>query len=273
VTQLRLDPITGKPAILIDSSLLGHAQSNLQSSGDVNFPGHQEGDVRIFSQPFPRHIREFHRLTRVEQYAFIGTCSAALKAAEVQGCAIVGSSHRTSHKTSLTHLVDPYIAVLPALPPALKSKVEASEKYMQARGGCIFCDHVQREVAMGHRVVWRNQEYVAMINEAAAPYHVSIYPLVHQASFSQIKPEHIRSFADAWSAALLGMRRVLGKHAYSTYIHGAKGAFFHWHLDILPSVQPISSLELATGMPINESLSPERAAQALRRILEDVMKA
>jgi UDPglucose--hexose-1-phosphate uridylyltransferase len=44
------------------------------------------------------------------------------------------------------------------------------------------------------------------------------------------------------------------------------GSWFHWRIELLPRVNPIAGLELATGMYINP-IPPERAARNLQLAL------
>lgn len=41
---------------------------------------------------------------------------------------------------------------------------------------------------------------------------------------------------------------------------------FHWHLDLVPRLEPSSSFEMATGVDINV-ISPEKAAAGLREAM------
>jgi len=43
---------------------------------------------------------------------------------------------------------------------------------------------------------------------------------------------------------------------------------FHWHLDLIPRLEPSSAFEMATGVDINIT-APETAAAALREVIAD----
>ena len=65
------------------------------------------------------------------------------------------------------------------------------------------------------------------------------------------------------------MNRSLRMPPYNLLIHSAPlhesaaGDFYHWHVEIIPTLTKVAGFEWATGFYLNPT-SPEEAAQVLR---------
>ena len=124
--------------------------------------------------------------------------------------------------------------------------------------GCKLCAYLARERAEETRIVQERDGLVLLCPYAGrSPYECLIAPLEHD--------------EDGFGSALLGSALGLGAEAsrrlaavdrprpMNLWLHESG----HWHLELLPRLTVIASVELGAGHYIN-TLAPERAAAALR---------
>jgi UDPglucose--hexose-1-phosphate uridylyltransferase len=123
---------------------------------------------------------------------------------------------------------------------------------------CRLCDSLELERAEGTRVVAERDGLVLLCPYASrSAYECLIAPVEHEE----------RAFASPLLGAALdfaaeGLRRLAaaeGPRPMNLWLHEAG----HWHLELLPRLSVIASLELGAGHYIN-TLAPEKAAERLR---------
>jgi UDPglucose--hexose-1-phosphate uridylyltransferase len=125
-------------------------------------------------------------------------------------------------------------------------------------GGCRLCAYLAQEREDRTRVVEERDGLLLLCPYASrSPFECLIAPLEHQAD----------GFGSPLLAGALGLaaetlRRlgaVQGPSPMNLWLHEAG----HWHLELLPRVSVLASLELGAGHYVN-TLAPEEAAQELR---------
>jgi UDPglucose--hexose-1-phosphate uridylyltransferase len=123
---------------------------------------------------------------------------------------------------------------------------------------CRLCRSLELERAEGTRVVEERDGLVLLCPHASrSAYECLIAPLEHE--------EHAfpsRLLGPALELAADALRRLTaseGPRPANLWLHEAG----HWHLELLPRLSVIASLELGAGHYIN-TLAPERAAERLR---------
>jgi UDPglucose--hexose-1-phosphate uridylyltransferase len=125
-------------------------------------------------------------------------------------------------------------------------------------GGCRLCDYLERERAEGVRVVEERAGLVLLCPYASrSPYECLVAPLTHE-------PDGFGSplLGRALELAAEALRRLAGADVprpANLWLHESG----HWHLELLPRLTVIASVELGAGHYIN-TLAPERAAEILR---------
>jgi len=132
----------------------------------------------------------------------------------------------------------------------------------RAEGGadvCRLCDYVESERREGVRIVEEGEGLVLLCPYASrSPYECLVAPLQHE--------------RDGFGSALLGkglslaaealgrVNEAEGRRPMNLWLHESG----HWHLELLPRLTVLASLELGAGHYIN-TLAPEQAAATLRR--------
>lgn len=159
------------------------------------------------------------------------------------------------------------IAALPLVPPRVEAEAARFEAWRAEGCGCRLCRLVEEETADGSRLILRNGSFAALAPFASAfPLETRIVPLRHAASFAEMGRRETSDLAACLGAALSALRRAADDPAYNlVLVQGpASGAFFHWHLDLLPVLVRTAGFEWGTGVHINP-VSPEDAAERMRR--------
>lgn len=152
------------------------------------------------------------------------------------------------------------------VPPAVARERERVGAYRERTAGASLLGEILREeVRRGDRLVAIDEE-VALICPWASrhPYEMRIIPRRPTARFEE----------DEGGAAMLG-RAVVALTALfgnpcqlNLWVRTAPRGVehFHWHLDLIPRLEPSSAFEMATGVDIN-IVTPESAAESLREVI------
>ena len=175
---------------------------------------------------------------------------------------------------TITHSITQLLA-LPVTPRAIKNKLGIARAYYAAKERCIYCDVLQQEMREARRLVVENDSFVAFTPFASRfPFEISIFPRFHSSSFSRIDPQQRESLARILREVLRKLDHTLGSPPYNLSLQNSprlrkrEGYWdkieldFHWHLEILPQIFPISGFEWASGFYYNP-VPPEMAARCL----------
>jgi len=145
-----------------------------------------------------------------------------------------------------------------------------SETYYRKNKKCLYCQMINWERRVGKRIIFENNEFLAICPFASkVAFEVIISPKKHISSFEVITEEEKWQLAEAFQAALGKLHKGLNDPPYNFYLHTAlcdgKGyPHYHWHWTILPKTSTWAGFEMGTRMEIS-TIEPEKAADYLRK--------
>jgi UDPglucose--hexose-1-phosphate uridylyltransferase len=182
---------------------------------------------------------------------------------------IIFKNHGAAAGASLDHAHSQLIA-LPIVPREVRDEINGSRAHFSAKERCVFCDIVRQEMQESRRVIAENADMVALAPYAPRfPFETWILPKRHQAIFEDAPRHEYASLARLLGDILRRMNRSLRMPPFNLLIHSAPlnepaaADFYHWHVEIIPSLTKVAGFEWATGFYLNPT-SPEEAAQVLR---------
>lgn len=182
----------------------------------------------------------------------------------------VFKNHGVAAGTSLCHPHWQLIAT-PVVPRLLRQKNLVAADHFDRTGQCLYTDMVKKELELEHRIVTKNEEFVALTPYAShSAFETWILPLRRQSSFNLVTDEQIRPLAAILRLVLLKLYTALDNPAFNLTLDTAPRGdddqeYFLWHIRILPRLSTPAGFELGSGMSIN-TVMPEDAA----RFLNDV---
>ncbi len=171
------------------------------------------------------------------------------------------------------------IMAIPVVPSRVKSKLITARDYYRRKERCIFCDVIDQELAQEERIVFTNDQFVAMTPFASRfPFELAIYPREHSHDFAHVDEKGLAALADVLHRCLANLRASVGSPAYNFVLNVAPntvprpgrpeywqtlGLDYHWHIEILPRLTGVTGFEWGTGFYVNP-VAPEEAAEFLR---------
>lgn len=186
--------------------------------------------------------------------------------------AVVFKNHGPRAGASVEHAHSQLVA-LPHIPGRLRDQLDGGERYYRKHHDCIFCRLVDR-AADGERIVFERDGVVVLAPFASrVPFELKVIPRDHGSHFEEASEATRHAVAGALLEAVDRIERALDAPPYNAVLHTAPiraGSldFFHWHLELIPSLSHLAGFEWGSGSHIN-STPPERAAKDLRRINSD----
>jgi UDPglucose--hexose-1-phosphate uridylyltransferase len=177
-------------------------------------------------------------------------------------------NHGAAAGATLEHSHSQLIA-LPIVPDFVREEVDGARQHYAAKERCVFCDIIRQEVASGRRVIHENADVIALSPYAPRfPFETWLLPKNHGARFEEAPRQQYESLARMLKSVLQRMDRALESPPYNLVIHSSPfseeaGAFYHWHVELMPKLTRTAGFEWGTGFYINPT-SPEEAAQVLR---------
>src|SRR4051812_90280 len=169
---------------------------------------------------------------------------------------------------SVTHIHSQLIA-LPTVPLAVESELQRCDVYFAQNHRCAYCDIIAKERATNLRIVSDDDCYIAFCPFASLqPHEVWLMPIEHATSFELEPSESLDRLTSVLEKLLAQFEAIAPRAQYNLILRTAPwgsdyGARSHWRIEILPRVNSLAGLEIATGIYINP-LPPERAASELR---------
>jgi len=171
-----------------------------------------------------------------------------------------------------TSLVHPHSQIIgtPVVPEEIRRRLDASQRYYDDLGTCVYCDILDYEIKEKTRVVCSNSGFVALCPFASAvPFEVWILPRRHASSFGVLSDGEIPLLGKMLRDVLQRMYRLLGNPDYNYVVrsaphHSAGEPHFHWYVEILPRLTTRAGFEIGSGININVVV-PEDAAEQLRK--------
>jgi UDPglucose--hexose-1-phosphate uridylyltransferase len=210
------------------------------------YPAFERQEVVVHS---PEHTRSIAELDTAQLGLVAEAWRLRAAAADEQGKTLfVGINEGRAAGASLLHSHS-QLVWLDAEPPITQAE----------RGdGCRLCEYLELERGEVTRVVEDRDGLVLLCPYASrSPFECLIAPAEHEAD-----PFASTLLAGALELAAEALRRLTasgGQRPVNLWLHGAG----HWHLELLPRLTVLASLELGAGHYIN-TLAPERAAELLR---------
>ena len=186
---------------------------------------------------------------------------------------LIFKNHGAQAGATLEHSHTQLIAT-PIIPKILMEELEGSRRYFELKERCVFCDIVQQESTdnNGRRVVAMSERFIAIEPFAPRfPFETWILPRRHDASFLSVSESgEFADLARLLKETLQRLNFALNRPPFNFVIHTAPVAdgeieYYHWHLEIMPSLSRVAGFEIGSGFYINPT-PPEDAAQYLREI-------
>lgn len=160
------------------------------------------------------------------------------------------------------------IVGIPLMDIDLGKALKKAKSYAK-NGKCIYCKMNNWEIEKKERIVYENEDFVAICPFASkVAFQVIISPKKHLSFFEKISEKEKANLAKAFKIVLLKLHKGLGDPSYNFYLHSAPSdgrdhSYYHWHWTILPKTSTWAGFELSVGMEIL-TIEPEKAAEYLR---------
>lgn len=159
----------------------------------------------------------------------------------------------------------------PIIPKRAVEELNGAEFHYKLKERCIYCDVLQQEIREEKRVIYQNDNFIAIAPYAARfPYETWVLPLEHVASFENTPSGWFHSLADIMKNVLLRIDGALDAPPFNVIIHSTPCGqpdldYYHWHIEIMPKLTRVAGFEWGSGFYINPT-PPEDAAEVLRNI-------
>jgi UDPglucose--hexose-1-phosphate uridylyltransferase len=170
---------------------------------------------------------------------------------------------------SLSHLHSQLLA-LPQMPPPVAAEFQRAEQHFAEHRQCAYCRLIAAERAAGDRIVLDRDGLIAFCPYVSLqPCEVWLMPTDHEPWFERRSHSNlVGRLAEVLHQLVARVEAIVPRAAYNLLVRTAPwcssaAACGHWRIEILPRVNPLAGLELATGIHINP-ISPTQAAEQLR---------
>jgi len=186
---------------------------------------------------------------------------------------LIFKNHGAQAGATLEHTHTQLIAT-PIIPRMVQDELDGSRRYFELKERCVFCDIVQQETdtTNGRRMVSTSERFIAVEPFAPRfPFETWILPREHDASFMNVSDGgEFADLARMLRDTLQRLNVALDRPPFNFVIHTAPVSegdleYYHWHLEIIPSLSRVAGFEIGSGFHINPT-PPEDAAQYLREI-------
>ncbi len=163
------------------------------------------------------------------------------------------------------------LATTPLVDVDLNSALESAKEYKNEKGNCLYCDMQGWELRKKERVVYENDDFLAVCPFASkVAFQTIVTPKKHYSNFEDISDKLLASLADAFQKTMKKIYKGVGNPPYNYYLHtapcdGEDHDYYHWHWTILPKTSVFAGFELGAGIEIS-TIKPEIAAKHLKKI-------
>lgn len=165
-------------------------------------------------------------------------------------------------------LVHPHAQIL-GLPFVPTEMLDEERAFARFAGGCVICTTIDAEEATGERVVFANDDVVAVAPFwSGAPYELLLMPRRHEAHLQHADERSLEAMGRAIRDAVGQLNSALGDVAFNLGVHSAPhehAGEYHWHVHLWPNLVTQAGFERGTGVMINV-VPPESAAESLRSV-------
>jgi UDPglucose--hexose-1-phosphate uridylyltransferase len=178
-------------------------------------------------------------------------------------------NHGKTAGASLSHAHSQIIAT-PFVPTIVNKELEASKNFWSTHGKCVFCDLIEKEAGTP-RLIQETEHFVVLAPYASVnPMEFWIVPKKHDANLMSLAPAAKEAFAKTLKTTLKALKDLVNDPPYNYGFHLSLDKqskdFYHWHLEVYPSLAIWAGFEKSTGIYIN-TVPPETAAAELRKTL------
>lgn len=168
---------------------------------------------------------------------------------------------------SLEHTHSQLIA-LPIVPKRVTEEIIGAKEYYSFKERCVFCDIVKQEMDEGERIVAQNPDFIAICPYAPkGPFEIWIIPKGHVPSFENSRKQEYENLAHILFLVLKKLEIALSDPPFNYIIHTSpfqqEISYYHWHLEIMPTLTKFAGFEWGSGFYINPT-PPELSAEILR---------
>jgi UDPglucose--hexose-1-phosphate uridylyltransferase len=163
------------------------------------------------------------------------------------------------------------LVALPLVPQHLEEEIAEAAHYYAKSEHCVFCHVAEEEIAAERRIIAADADCVVFAPFASrVPFETWVLPRVHRAAFDASSDDELRSIARHLRETMQRLHGTLVSPPFTLLLHTASvgqeaSESFHWHLEIIPRLAPVSGLEWDGGLHVNP-VAPETAAEALRKV-------
>jgi UDPglucose--hexose-1-phosphate uridylyltransferase len=184
---------------------------------------------------------------------------------------LIFKNHGEAAGASLEHTHSQLIA-LPIVPKLPAEEVVGAKTYFNYKERCVYCDIIRQEKDEAVRIIEENADFIAVCPFAPRfPFETWILPKQHTAFFEDAQKREYEQLAKLMKTLMMKIDRVLDMPAYNMIIHSSPfhestNDFYHWHIELIPTLTKVAGFEWGTGFYINPT-PPEEAAQFLREAI------
>jgi UDPglucose--hexose-1-phosphate uridylyltransferase len=164
------------------------------------------------------------------------------------------------------------LIALPVVPKRVREELDGAKQHFQLKERCLFCDLIRQETRSATRLVAETDRFAVVAPFAARfPFETWILPKQHRSHYEDVDVDHLGNLAWVLRSTLRRIEKALERPSYSLVIHtapvqDAANPFFHWHIEVIPTLTRGCGFEMGTGFYINPA-PPEEAAQFLRDVV------
>jgi UDPglucose--hexose-1-phosphate uridylyltransferase len=219
----------------------------------------------------PRHDETLSTMTREKLFCVLWAWRERMRDLKRDGRLrqfVVVKNHGALAGARQQHAHSQLIA-MPLVPNVIRHEQASAERYHERTGACVFCDVIQYEQEANRRVIATDDLAISLCPFAPRmPFETWVLPRAHAAAFEDADNTLLTAITDRLQDALKRIDATLLVPAFNVILHTAsigdeRSASYHWHLELLPRLQAVGGVELATGTWVN-AVPPEEAADALR---------
>mgnify|MGYP006284579987 CR=1 FL=1 len=145
------------------------------------------------------------------------------------------------------------IIATPFTPSLLQREYRCAKQYYSRTERCLYCDIIDFEREIRDRILSLGEHFLVYAPYAPrVPFELHIIPREHSSRFQQLPEGRLRALAGALKTTLESLFQALGNPSYNYYIHTSfgnkdRGAFYHWHIELLPRLSKLAGFEWGTG--------------------------
>lgn len=184
------------------------------------------------------------------------------------GYILIFKNHGPEAGASLEHPHTQLIAT-PIVPIRVKEELRGAERYYDYKDRCVFCDMISQEERRPCRLVEDDDLFVTMNPYASRfPFETWILPRRHMGRFEDMTYAEMDRLAVFLKRTLGRMYNALDNPPFNFMLHvapprGPELPYYHWHLEIIPTLTMIAGFEWGSGFYVNPT-PPEEACTYLR---------